>query len=395
MKRKDLRSGYTTGACAAAAAKAAVILLLQNEKRKLQNKERPSSEFLVPNSQSIVISFPDNSRVPFVIHNSGYRLDDDASFASVIKDAGDDPDVTNGSEIVAEAKLVSKCKRTESEESLPYDIIITGGKGVGMVTKPGLAIPVGDSAINPIPRRMIQTAVYEAVLATVLPHQLRDIHASDRIIEITISVTDGEVLAKKTLNERLGIVGGLSILGTTGIVRPLSSEAWTATIASSLDVAKAMGRCEIVLSAGRTSEKAHIKRYGLPEESYVMMGDYLEFALSTAAKRGFSKIYLCAQWAKMLKIAMATPQTHVKHGAIDIGKTVNFLNILGMTIPQDVAFNTAREIFDYLRTNSENPEQQLIRACNAAKSYAAGIADPVDLSALLVSYDGEIIACSV
>jgi len=394
MKRKELRSGYTTGACAAAAAKAAALILLQSKKQRIQSKERPISELSVLNSHDIVISFPDNSKATFAIHHSGY-FNNDTAFASVIKDAGDDPDVTNGAEIVAEAKLIRKCGRTQAAKSLPSDIVITGGKGVGIVTKPGLSIPVGEPAINPVPRRMIQNAVYEALSATTPSFELWDYRASDRIVEITISVTNGEVLAKKTLNERLGIVGGLSILGTTGIVRPLSSEAWTATIASSLDVAKAMGRNEIVLCAGRSSERAHMKRYGLPEESYVMMGDYLEFAVNETAKRGFSKIYLCAQWAKMLKIAMATPQTHVRHGAIDMGKTVRFLNILGITIPQDVAFNTARQIFDYLHTNSENLEQELIRVCNAASAYAAGIANPVDLSALLVSYEGEIIACSV
>jgi cobalt-precorrin-5B (C1)-methyltransferase len=388
MRRKELRSGYTTGACAAAAAKAATLILFQSKKGL-------SSEFAVPGSQHIVIPFPDNSRATFAIHNSGYRPHNDTAFASVIKDAGDDPDVTNGAEIVAEAKLIRKCRRVDPAESFPLDIAITGGSGVGRVTKPGLAVPVGGPAINPVPRRMIQNAVYEALSETFSPSELPDFCAADRIVEITISVTDGELLARKTLNERLGIIGGLSILGTTGIVRPLSSEAWTATIASSLDVAKAMGRSEIVLSAGRTSEKAHMKRYGLPEESYVMMGDYLEFALRETAKRGFSGIHLCAQWAKMLKIAMATPQTHVRHGAIEMGKTVRFLNMLGVTIPRDIAFNTAREIFDYLHTNSENPEQKLIRVCNAAHSYAAGIADPIDLSALLVSYDGEIIACSV
>ena len=398
MQRKELRSGYTTGACAAAAAKAATVILVQS-------KEGLNSVCAVPSSQNIAIPFPDNSRATFAIHNSGYRPDDNTAFASVIKDAGDDPDVTNGAEIVAEAKIVRKQEKTEIKESLTFELpnfrsavlVIKGGKGVGTVTKPGLAIPVGESAINPVPRKMILDAIFEALADSAFePSALPNLRASDHlIIEITISVTDGELLARKTLNERLGIIGGLSILGTTGIVRPLSSEAWTATIASSLDVANAMGRSEIVLSAGRTSEKAHMKRYGLPEESYVMMGDYLEFALRETAKRGFSGIHLCAQWAKMLKIAMATPQTHVRHGAIEMGKTVRFLNTLGVPIPQDVAFNTAREIFDYLHTNSENPEQELIRVCNAAHSYAAGIADPIDLSALLVSYDGEIIACSV
>jgi cobalt-precorrin-5B (C1)-methyltransferase len=364
--------------------------------RKRGGRERQLS------AAEVDILLPGGDRSLFTIHNSGYRAQDNAAFASVIKDAGDDPDVTNGAEIVAEARFLHQRERLEAIGPVlsgltnfqTPELIIKGGNGVGSVTKPGLAVPVGGPAINPIPRRMIQNAVYEALSAMTPPSEIPDFRASDHIIEITISVTDGELLAKKTLNERLGIIGGLSILGTTGIVRPLSSEAWTATIASSLDVAKAMGRSEIVLSAGRTSERAHMKRYGLPEESYVMMGDYLEFALCETAKHGFSRIYLCAQWAKMLKIAMATPQTHVRHGAIDMGKTVRFLNILGMIIPQDVVFNTAREIFDYLRTTSENPEQELIRVCHAAHSYAAGIADPVKVTALLVSYDGEIIACS-
>ena len=396
MRRKVLRSGYTTGACAAAAAKAATILILSAEAQKRRGMEKQLS------AAEVDILLPSGDRSLFTIHNSGYRAQDNAAFASVIKDAGDDPDVTNGAEIVAEARFLYKRERLEAIGPVLFgltnfqtpELIIKGGNGVGSVTKPGLAVPVGGPAINPVPRRMIQNAVYEALSAMTPPSELLDFRTSDYIVEITISVTDGELLAKKTLNERLGIIGGLSILGTTGIVRPLSSEAWTATIASSLDVAKAMGRNEIVLSAGRTSERAHMKRYGLPEESYIMMGDYLEFALCETAKHGFSRIYLCAQWAKMLKIAMATPQTHVRHGAIDMGKTVRFLNILGMIIPQDVVFNTAREIFDYLRTNSENPDQELIRVCHAAHSYAAGIADPVKVTALLASYDGEIIACS-
>ena len=186
---------------------------------------------------------------------------------------------------------------------LPLQIILKGGKGVGTMTKPGLPVPVGQPAINPVPGQMIRDAAAEAILESG-----RGAARRAPAFEITISVPNGEELAKKTLNHRLGIVGGISILGTTGIVKPVSAEAWTATIASSMDVAKAMGHKEVVISAGRTSEAAHMKKYNLPEEAYVLMGDYLEYSLQEAKRHKFIKIHLCAQWAKMVKIAMATPQ---------------------------------------------------------------------------------------
>ncbi|NOZ69885.1 MAG: cobalamin biosynthesis protein CbiD [Deferribacteres bacterium] len=309
--RKRLRSGYTTGACAAAAAKAAALLLLDPHAGAAHRK-----------LNSVEIPFPDGSRVSFKIHNFKLQTRDSkpVAFASVIKDAGDDPDVTHGAEIAAEARLAG------ARRPLPR-LIINGGRGVGTVTKPGLPVPVGEPAINPVPRKMIRDAVLEAV------DSLMGKASPAPVVEITISVPDGEELARKTLNSRLGITGGISILGTTGIVRPVSTEAWTATITASMDVAVATGRKEIVISAGRASEKAHMKKYHFPEESYVLMGDYLEYSLLEAGKHNFRKIHLCAQWAKMLKIAMATPQTHVRFGAIDIRKAVEFLNSLGIDIP--------------------------------------------------------------
>ncbi len=408
MKRKELRSGYTTGACAAAASKAATLTLLRTKAWKTEGAE----------GDIVGIPFPDGSRATFDVHRSGYNADARTAFASVIKDAGDDPDVTNGAEIVAEVRMEQKNVSAEGHKERPlnfrasslqnfqfselpafraYELVIKGGSGVGVITKPGLAIPAGEPAINPVPRKMINEAVKEVIFEVGAngssPLQDGFMH-SEMVFEITISVTDGELLAKKTLNERLGIVGGLSILGTTGIVRPLSSEAWKATISSSMDVAKAMGRDEIVLSAGRTSEKAHMRRYNLSEESYVMMGDYLEFSLREAAARGFSRIGLCAQWAKMLKIAMATPQTHVRHGAIDIKKTILFLRGLGLEFAEDASFNTAREIFDYMQINSADLQHELKRVCSAAQSYAAAIADPSEIRIYLTAYDGEIVASS-
>jgi cobalt-precorrin-5B (C1)-methyltransferase len=387
-KNKKLRSGYTTGACAAAAAKAAMQLLLAEQCLKpdagaiheLPLQHRKAIE-------SVEVPFPDKSRHIFKIQDSKIKTGGEQIIAraSVIKDAGDDPDVTNGAEIVAEAKV-------GAIHELPLQIIIKGGKGVGTMTKPGLPVPVGQPAINPVPGQMIRDAAAEAILESG-----RGAARRAPAFEITISVPNGEELAKKTLNHRLGIVGGISILGTTGIVKPVSAEAWTATIASSMDVAKAMGHKEVVISAGRTSEAAHMKKYNLPEEAYVLMGDYLEYSLQEAKRHKFIKIHLCAQWAKMVKIAMATPQTHVRFGAIDIKKSVEFLNSLGIAVPRDYDFNTAREIFEFIQSADSagaNGRLHLRKICNSAKKYAEEIANGIPVIPYLVSYDRGIIAAN-
>jgi cobalt-precorrin-5B (C1)-methyltransferase len=372
-------------------------------KAEAQKSEAPEVIGSGDYPSTVDIPFPDGSRVKFAVHHSGLANGPSGpvASASVIKDAGDDPDVTNGAEIVAEVVILNAlCDRGENVEkgtsetaaadsSLITDhssLVIRGGRGVGRVTKPGLPVPVGDAAINPVPRKMIREAVLEALREAnlrSLPH-----------IEITISVPDGEELAKKTLNQRLGIIGGISILGTSGIVKPLSSEAWTASITASMDVARALNLDEIVVSAGRVSEKAHMKKYNLPEAAYVMTGDYLEFSLLDAKRHGFTRLHLCAQWAKMLKIAMATPQTHVRHGAIDIEKAVGLLNRLGITVPQDSDFNTAREVFDSIVSAHGGDPSLFRKVCNAAKRYAEGITGGIPVVNHLVSYNGEILVSS-
>jgi cobalt-precorrin-5B (C1)-methyltransferase len=369
LNTKKLRSGYTTGACAAAAAKAATILLLGTEAQKQRSTE-------------VEIPFPDGSRVKFaanyleIVNGSSGPV----AFASVIKDAGDDPDVTNGAEIMASARIFMDC------EDGSQGMLLKGGRGVGRVTKPGLSVPVGEPAINPVPRKMIGEAVVEALQEYGLANGSR--------IEITISVPKGEELAKKTLNSRLGIIGGISILGTSGIVKPLSTEAWTCSIASAMDVAKASGIAEIVLSVGRVSEMAYMKKYRMPEEAYVMMGDYFEFSLGEAKKRTFEKIHISAHWAKMLKISMLTPQTHVRHGAIDIKKGVEHLNRMGIVVPEGREFNTAREIYDYLVSTHGGSLPMLRKVCLAAKRYAEGITAGIPVMTHLVSYEGDVIADS-
>jgi cobalt-precorrin-5B (C1)-methyltransferase len=376
-KSRRLRTGFTTGACAAAAAKAATLVLFMGP-----DGERPAE---------VDIPFPDGSRHAFRVHEAGLMIQERKAWASVIKDAGDDPDVTNGAEIMAEVGMIGQGSKRAGDDA--RGIMIQGGMGVGRVTRPGLSVPVGEAAINPVPRKMILEAVHEAVRTYDLP-------LDQGLLAVTISVPGGETIAKKTLNHRLGVVGGISILGTTGIVRPVSAEAWTATITASMGVAKAMGYREIVLSAGRSSERAHLEKFRLPEEMYVMMGDYLEYALLEAEKHGFAKIHLSAQWAKMLKIAMAAPQTHVRHGALEAVKAVEFLRKLGnggmdegrCPIPEGVSFNTAQEVFNYIVSlRCAACASLLSEVCAAARRYSESITGNIPVVTHLVSYEKKVI----
>ena len=335
-KRKPLRSGYTTGACAAAAAKAAVMALLQ--------RERP---------EAVEIPFPDGSRHRFALCRYGGTAAGEA-MASVVKDAGDDPDVTNGAEIGAEVRWLAS--------GLEERIVLRNGSGVGLVTKPGLAVEVGQPAINPVPRQMIRAAVAEV---------LDEASRGEASLEVQIFVRDGEKLAEKTLNRRLGVIGGLSILGTTGIVRPVSAKAWTDTIEASMQVARAAGLTEVILATGRTSEAVAQKRLRLPEEAQVMMGDYLLYALEAAHRHAFTRIHFAGMWAKLIKAALAVPQTHVRNGALETRQAAGLLAELGLD-PAGAAglrqANTAREIYTLLKTQGRD---DLIRAvCHRAKEQA-------------------------
>lgn len=359
---KKLRSGYTTGACAAAASKAATLLLVTGFTRK-----------------TVEIPFPDGSRAEFVIVQP-VRRDHErrGCLATVIKDAGDDPDVTNGARIEATVRFNRKAAQGDEQ------FVILGGKGVGQVTKRGLATPVGEPAINPMPRKMIRAAVAEA-LAEVGKE-------SDCSLEITISIPEGEALAEKTLNYRLGIVGGLSVLGTTGIVRPVSADAWTATIATSMNVAKEAGLNEIILSTGRTSERAVQESLALPEEAQIMMGDYLHFSLVEAAKQKFTTIHLAAMWAKVMKGGMQIPQTHVRNGALEIAAALKFLKELGCSAELLKALegsNTAREIYGRLLDRGE--KKVIMQVCEAARAYAKQVSG-LEVNVYLVDASMEIVA---
>jgi cobalt-precorrin-5B (C1)-methyltransferase len=361
---KPLRYGYTTGACAAAAAKGAALML--RDQRLLDEVE---------------INLPNGSQVRFRLH--GQQLTASGATCFVIKDAGDDPDVTNGAAIHA---------TIEVEFFVRHRIILQGGQGVGKVTKPGLAVKVGEWAINPVPRTMILEGVKEVLAMRCIP----------ATFTITVSIPNGEELAKKTLNARLGICGGLSILGTTGIVKPISTKAWTDTLDCAIDVALASCSNTVVLSTGRSSELAAEKRLGLkgaapagitgklPEEAFVMMGDHVGYALRSAARKGVTEVILVGQFAKMLKIACGHEQTHVSSGALDLGQLGEWCASSPDTAhlaPLAYRANSARQVLE----EAAHHPGLITLVCGKAQAVAGKIAPPLSVRVLLAGYNGEVL----
>ncbi|MFC7440419.1 cobalt-precorrin-5B (C(1))-methyltransferase [Laceyella putida] len=275
---KPLRTGYTTGACATAATKAALLSLITGEAIR-----------------DVVIQLPIGQTAAFAM--TEVESDGSMAQASTVKDGGDDPDVTHGATIVSTVSWLEEA-----------DIQIDGGVGVGRVTKPGLPVPVGEAAINPVPRRMIKETV-AAVLAE---------HGVNRGVRVVVSVPDGEEIAQKTLNARLGIVGGISILGTRGIVVPFSTAAYRASVAQSIQVAKANGCRHLVLTTGGISEKHAMKRFPhLPEEAFIQMGDFVGFALKHAKRVGVERVTLVGMMGKFSKVAQGVMMVHSKSAAVD------------------------------------------------------------------------------
>lgn len=358
--KKHLRSGYTTGACATAAARGATLML--------------AHQTLV---SEVSIDLPAGISATFQLHGQSFSVHKASCF--VVKDAGDDPDITNGAEVHALVKLDPPQPPFAKGGS---SITIEGGTGIGRVTKAGLAIPPGEWAINPVPRRMIEDAV-RPVLSSLIPHPSS--------VHIVISIPDGEARATKTLNARLGIIGGLSILGTTGIVRPISAKAWTDTIDAALDVAKACGSTNVVLSTGRSSEIAaqrHLPH--LPEEACIMMGDHVAYALQACAARGFMAPVIACQFAKLLKIACGHANTHAAASELDLAVLQGWAE--GAQLPPETlafitAANTAREIA--VATGFDPTLMKLVadRAGQAAAVHVPGIM----VRPLLCGYDGTVV----
>lgn len=267
----------------------------------------------------------------------------------VVKDGGDDPDVTHGAEVGARVRWL---KKDEGHGK----ISLIGGEGVGRVTKPGLAVPVGEPAINPVPRRMIRRALREAL-------EMGGV-SSPASLEVEIFVPRGVELARSTLNPRLGILGGISILGTTGLVKPYSHEAYRATVLSGLRVARAMGLRCVVLSTGGKSE-GHARSYfpDLPEEAFVQMGDYVRFSVQRAGRMGFPELVVVAFFGKALKIARGLGNTHASRGG------VNLKDLARWTIEETAKPSLARSIA------GANTGREALEILKAARAW--GVVDQV------------------
>ena len=276
--KRGTRTGFTTGACAAAAAKAATRVLVRGVAL-----------------DAIETTLPNGQRVTFALQRC--ERAGDAAVCSVIKDAGDDPDCTHGAELVATVEL-----RAEP------GIELRGGEGVAVVTKPGLGLDVGAPAINPVPRRNIGEMVAAELDGS-----------SVRGAVVTLSVPGGVEMAKQTLNARLGLVGGISILGTSGIVKPYSTAAYKASVVQAIDVARNRGLDALVLTTGGKSEAYAMKLYpSLPEEAFIQVGDFIGTGIKHCARRGAGRAVVVGMIGKLSKMANGKMQTHAAGSEVNM-----------------------------------------------------------------------------
>jgi cobalt-precorrin-5B (C1)-methyltransferase len=318
-RKGTLRTGFTTGTSATAATKAALIALLS---------KKPVNY--------VSVSLPKGGIMNIRITNT--TKEQYSATAAVVKDAGDDPDVTDRAEICSTVCLTT----------MVGIISIDGGKGVGRVTKPGLGIDIGKPAINPGPTKMIERAVRE-----VAADRLKD-HG----VKVVISVPRGEEIAKKTDNPRLGIIGGISILGTTGIVYPYSTASFAAAIRQALDVARAMGDQWVVLTTGGRSEDFAKELYGdaLPEHCFVQMGDFAGYSVRHCALKQIQKASIAGFIGKLTKMSMGIKQTHVRGSRVDMEFMAQVASEcypgVSMSILEEIRrANTARHVSEIIMTH--------------------------------------------
>ncbi|HKR50027.1 MAG TPA: cobalt-precorrin-5B (C(1))-methyltransferase [Pseudonocardiaceae bacterium] len=316
MRPHALRTGFSTGACSAAAAKAAVAAL--------------SGTLLT----TVNIPFPSGDRHTFTVHS--LCCESSTATAVVVKDAGDDPDVTHGAHLT-----VTVAWRSDGE------VVLHGGAGVGMVTQAGLGLPVGQPAINPVPRQMITDAVREV--------------SGGRGVDVTISVPDGERMARKTTNRRLGIEGGISILGTTGIVRPFSTASWRASVEQAVAVMAAQRVSTLVLATGGRTERGAMRLLPhLPPVAFVEVGDFTGAALRRAVQHGLTEVVFVGMIGKLTKLAAGVLMTHYTRSKVDTGLLAEITAAHGGT-PEDIAeirgAPTARRAYEIWETGG------LLRAC--------------------------------
>ncbi|WP_394825080.1 cobalt-precorrin-5B (C(1))-methyltransferase [Pendulispora albinea] len=350
---KGQREGFTTGACAAAAAKAAVRLLLRGE-----------------GSSEIESTLPNGQRHTFVLERC--ERTDDVAVCSIVKDAGDDPDCTHGAEIVAEVSL-----RAEP------GIELRGGEGVARVTKPGLGLEVGGPAINPVPRRNITAMVLEELAGSAF-----------RGAVVTIRVPGGEELAKQTINARLGLLGGISILGTTGIVKPYSTAAYKASVVQAIDVARERGQTILVLTTGGKSEAYAMKLYPeLAEEAFVQVGDFVGVGVKHCARRGAERAVVVGMIGKLSKMADGRTMTHAAGSEVNMELLAGIARDLGAGEPvvsEIRAANTARHVMEIAAR--EGITQLCSSICERVVFHLGEhVGGALDIHAVLVDFNGAVL----
>ena len=349
-----LRRGWTTGACATAATKAAFSALI-------------TGEFSSP----VSIVLPKGEQPEFVLHHTENGVD--YSTASIIKDAGDDPDVTHGAEISVTVR-----------PGIPGDgVVFKAGYGVGTVTKAGLALEIGEPAINPVPRQMMRAVVAE------IAEKFK--HSGD--VVLTVSVAKGEALAKKTWNPRLGILGGISILGTTGIVIPYSCSAWIHSIHRGIDVARANGLQQVAGCTGSTSEKFVQNHYQLPDEAMLDMGDFAGGLLKYFRKNPLPKLTIGGGFGKLTKLAQGHLDLHSGRSQVDFSLLAELLKKLGANpqlCEQTKSANTANEVLK-LAQKSGLPLADVIaqQACLMVRKALRNT--ETQLNVLVINRQGELV----
>jgi cobalt-precorrin-5B (C1)-methyltransferase len=351
VKGEKLRTGWTTGTCAAAAARAAAKTLVSGRTQSRVDVKLPGKGA--------------ERRVEFEVERC--ELGGSWAEAVVVKDAGDDPDVTDGAYLTAR---VSWRERPGLE--------LDRGDGVGLVTRPGLGLPVGGPAINDVPRRMISYSV-------------REILDPDEVgVRVVISVPNGEQMAEKTTNARLGIVGGISILGTTGIVRPFSTAAWAASVVQAVNVMGAQGHKAFVLSTGGLTEKAAMRLLpDLEEVNFVEVGDFTGQAIKRAVENGLETCFFVGMAGKISKLAAGVMMTHWTRSKVDnalLAEITTKAGGSGALIEEVENANTARHAYELWRSANLDTAPDLLckQAAENLIEYAEG---KLEVHVILVDFD--------
>ena len=357
-RTSGLRSGWTTGTCASAAAKAAAIGRCTGT--------RP---------ETVEVRLPGGDRVTFTVEPGPSG---DPWEAVVVKDAGDDPDCTDGARMTALVEFAAP--HTDPGDTDPGGAAghdLRAGDGIGTVTLPGLGLPVGAPAINPVPRAMINAARAEV---------------TERPLVVTFSVPGGQAMAARTTNERLGIVGGISILGTTGIVKPFSTASYRASVVQQIDVAAAQGHDLVVLATGSRSETYVMAAWpGIPPVCVVEVGDFTGIALRRAAGAGLGRVIFVGMVGKIAKLAAGVMMTHFHRSQVDtdlLAEVARLTNAPPTVVGAATETATARHFLEVcLAEGVVEPLSELCR--RAAVNCRAHVDGALDVEVHLVDFDGQ------